>query len=182
MSTDIIHNLRDFTRDELAIWSAAVRESPPEVRASWVLMKVRVLKVDRMSADIDELAEGIAVGRTIGGWEMPSHARPGDVAVWYATGPDQCYVAWGWVCGRPEPGFRGSTRRYVGPVAALRPIEPVLRTEAGRTSGFNKDPESVIAQPQTVPDHMAAAFLRALGLDHQLLEIISAEVAAVLAT
>ncbi len=146
-------------------------------------MKVRVLKVDRQSEDVDELAAGIAAGRTIGGWEMPSHARPGDMAVWYATAPDQCYVAWGWVSGTPEPGFRGSARRYVGPVAALRPIErPVLRTEAGRTSGFNRDPDSVIPQPQTVPDHMTVAFLQALGLDHQLLEIISAEVAAVLAT
>lgn len=68
-------------------------------------MKVCVLKVDDDKANLDELAA--VAGRTVEGWEMPKHAEPGDLAVWYATDPRQTYVAWGWVAGIPEPGFRG---------------------------------------------------------------------------
>jgi hypothetical protein len=72
-------------------------------------MKVCVLKVGDNKVNLDELAASIAAGRTIGGWEIPKHAEPGDLAVWYASDPRQDYVAWGWVAGIPEPGFRGSS-------------------------------------------------------------------------
>jgi len=143
-------------------------------------MKVCVLKVDNDKVNLDELAKGIDVGRTVRGWEMPKHAEPGDLAVWYASNPSQSYVAWGWVAGVPEPGFRGSPRRYIGPVAGMRSIKPMARMEVAGARGFNHDPDSVVSQPQTVPDRMAGAFLRALGLDPELLEAISVEVAAVL--
>jgi len=145
-----------------------------------ISVKVCVLKVDNDKANLDELAASVAAGRTVEGWEMPKHAEPGDLAVWYASDPKQDYVAWGWVAGIPTPGFRGSLRRYTGPVAGMRSIEPLSRIDVAAASGFNRDPNSVVPQPQTVPPRMAGNFLRALGLDPELLEVISAEVAAVL--
>lgn len=40
----------------------------------------------------------------------------------------------------PMPGFRGIGSLYVGPVAGMRPIEPVPRLKAADLSGFNQDP------------------------------------------
>ena len=55
-------------------------------------MKVIVLKV-RHKENLEELAEVIRRGRTLdghdGGWQMPGHAEPGDLAIWYAGTPDQ---------------------------------------------------------------------------------------------
>ncbi len=62
----------------------------------------------------------------------------------------------------------------------MRSIEPVKRRKVSDVSGFNRDPNSVIPQAQTVPDEMAGGFLEALGFDPQLMEPISAEVARVL--
>lgn len=111
---------------------------------------------------------------------MPKHSRAGDIAVWYAATPRQEYVAWGWVADAPEPGFRGNDNLYVGPVADMRPIQPVPRLKAAEPSGFNRDPNSVIPQAQTVPYEMTDDFLSALGLDPHLMEQISSEIRRIL--
>jgi hypothetical protein len=77
-------------------------------------MKVHVLKV-RGPDNLYEMEQGIAAGHTVGGWQMPKTAVPGDLAVWYAGSPDQDYRAWGWVVGFPTAGFRESSRLYMGP-------------------------------------------------------------------
>src|SRR5215469_8564011 len=89
-----------------------------------MLIRVHVLKV-RGRENLDELEQGIAAGHTVKGWQMPKSASLGDLAIWYAASPDQHYRAWGWVAGTPAVGFRRSERLYVGPVAGIRPIEPV---------------------------------------------------------
>jgi hypothetical protein len=143
-------------------------------------VKVRVLKVDSDMVNVDELNEGIRVGRTVDGWQMPKDSVPGDVAVWYAASPRQEYIAWGWIADTTRPGFRGNDSLYVGPVVGMRSMEPISRFEAAESSGFNRDPNSVIPQAQTVPDEMADAFLGALGLDPRLMEQISSEIRRVL--
>jgi hypothetical protein len=142
-----------------------------------MVMRVHVLKV-RGRENLDELEQGIAAGRTVRGWQMPKTATLGDLAVWYAASPDQHYLAWGWVTGSPAAGFRHSERLYVGPVAGIRPIAPVIpRQRVAEACGFNRD--SVSQQAQTVPDEMTDGFLRAVGLDHRFVDardLISAEV------
>jgi hypothetical protein len=125
-------------------------------------MKVHVLKV-RHKENLDEMEEGIKAGHTVDGWQMPKHAVPGDLAVWYAASPDQEYCAWGWIAGIPEAGFRGSNRVYKGPVTGIRAIRPVPRLEVAGACGFNRDAVNPLAQ--TVPDEVAGDFLRALGLN-----------------
>lgn len=129
---------------------------------------------------LDELGRGLQDGQTIDGWQMPKHSRAGDIAVWCAAAPRQEYVAWGWVADAPKPGFRGNDNLYVGPVAGMRPMQPVPRLKAAEPSGFNRDPNSVIPQAQTISDEMTDDFLSALGLDPHLMEQISGEVRRVL--
>jgi|SRR5712691_6187712 len=143
-------------------------------------MKVRVLKVDHDQANLDELGRGLQVGQTARGWQMPKQSSPGDIAVWYAAAPRQEYIAWGWVAGTPRPGFRGNDSLYVGTVLGMRALKPVPRLQAAELSGFNRDPNSVIPQAQTVPDEMTADFLTSLSLDPRLMEQIAGEMQRVL--
>lgn len=131
-------------------------------------MKVRVLKVDNDQGNLGELAACIAVGHTVDNWEMPKHSEPGDIAVWYASSPRQAFVAWGWVSGDTEPGFRGNPGRYTGPVEGVRALQPeVPRMRLASETGYFQDPNSVVSRPQTVPDELASAVLRSLGPEPQ---------------
>jgi hypothetical protein len=56
------------------------------------LVKVHVLQVDRNPANIAELEDGIAAGRTVDDWQMPKGAKPGDLVIWYAAG-QQRYIS-----------------------------------------------------------------------------------------
>jgi hypothetical protein len=133
-------------------------------------MQVRVLKVDNDQVNVDELSQGLRAGRTVNGWQRPKPSGAGDIAVRYATAPHQEYIAWGWIAGAPKPGFRGNDRLYVGPVAGMRLMEPVPRLEAAGSSGFNRHPDSVVPQAQTVPDEMADDFLP--GAETEKAEIV----------
>lgn len=62
----------------------------------------------------------------------------------------------------------------------MRRLNPVPRLKAAEPSGFNRDPNSVISQAQTVPDELADDFLAALGLDPQLMKQIFCEIRRVL--
>jgi hypothetical protein len=149
-------------------------------------MQVIVLKV-RQQPNLDELAQTIQRGRTLGGpdggWRMPVTAQAGDLAIWYAGSPDQEYVAYGWITGRPSK--REPTRQPYGPVAGVRllPDGPVPRSEvATKALGFQGTNVSQLAI--TVPDEIQGPFLRALGFSKRFVEVrdlISIEVARVAA-
>ncbi len=87
-------------------------------------MKVIVLKV-RNRENLEELAAVIRRRRTfdddLGGWQMPKHAQPGDLAIGYAASPDQEYRAYGWACGIPSKPD-GERVKYYGPVAGVRSL------------------------------------------------------------
>ena len=72
------------------------------------MIKVHVLQVNMDSENTDELAASVTAGHTMqGGWQMPKGSKPGDLAVWYASGRQQ-FVARGWVEATPwkvEQGF-----------------------------------------------------------------------------
>jgi hypothetical protein len=102
-------------------------------------MKVHVLKVSGKE-NLNEMEQGIEVGHTVDGWQMPKTASPGDLAVWYAASPDQDYRAWGWVADIPTAGFRNTDRLYMGPVAGVRRIDPARpRRQVSDACGFNRD-------------------------------------------
>jgi hypothetical protein len=54
---------------------------------------VHVLQVDSDPANLDELEDGLKKRHTVDDWQMPQAAKPGDIAVWYATLPTGAYVA-----------------------------------------------------------------------------------------
>lgn len=149
-------------------------------------MRVVVLKV-RYQENLDELAQVIQRGRTLdgsdGGWRMPVTVQQGDLAVWYAGSPNQQYVAYGWVAGRPYK--REPTRQPYGPVVGVRllPVGPVSRAVvAAKAHGFQETNVGQLAV--TVPEESEGAFLRALGLGKRFVEVrelISLEVARVVA-
>lgn len=149
-------------------------------------MRVLVLKV-RYQENLDELAQVIQRGRTLdgsdGGWWMPVTGEPGDLAVWYAASPDQQYVAYGWIAGRPSA--REPTRQPYGPVVGVRPLPggPVSRAAvAPKAHDFQKSNVNQLAV--TVPEESEGAFLRALGFAKRFVEVrelISMEIACVVA-
>ena len=161
-------------------YASAIAGDVPRKRMTTV--KIHVLKV-RHQENLDEMEAGISVGHTVDGWQIPKGAEPGDLVVWYAASPDQKYRAWGWVADTPEPGFRGSSRIYKGPVTGIRAIKPVPRSKVADTCGFNRDTVNPLAE--TVPDDIADDFLRALGFGARFVTargLISAEVREVCLT
>ncbi len=146
-------------------------------------MNVIVLKV-RHGENLAELAEVIGQGRTRsgddGGWQMPKHAQPGDLAIWYAGSPHQEYRAYGWVAGslvKPE----GELVKYCGPVAGVRRFPaPVPRRVVAAASGFN---EKTVGQLAEMVHHRVDEFLLALGFDERFVvarELVADEVIGVL--
>jgi hypothetical protein len=105
------------------------------------LVKVHVLKVDRKPANIAELEDGIAAGRTVDDWQMPKDPKPGDLVIWYAAG-QQKYIARGWVDAIPAE-VREGPGPYRGPVAAMERIEPCVdRKKVIRDCGIDGGVES----------------------------------------
>jgi hypothetical protein len=65
------------------------------------------------------------------------------------------------VDGDPDPGFRGSRRRYWGPVVGMQWLEvPVSRESVRDACGVDGGHQGC----QTVPGDKAIEFLRAVGL------------------
>ena len=124
------------------------------------MVKVHVLQVDRNPANIAELEAGIAAGCTVGDWQMPKDAKPGDLVIWYAAG-HQKYIARGWVDAIPTQ-VREGPGPYRGPVAGIERIERVDRKKVITDSGIDGGVESY----QTVEDEFAAGFLKSLNLSH----------------
>lgn len=118
-----------------------------------------MLQVNSDPANLDELEQGLKRRHTVDDWQMPEKAKPGELAVWYATLPTSAYVAWGWVEDTPHrvhdwPGpFRG-------PVKGMRRLRPtVSRADVLRACAI----DGGIQTYQTVKDR-APDFLEAIGL------------------
>jgi hypothetical protein len=146
---------------------------------------VIVLKV-RHKENLDEMEEVIRRGRTLdgdyGGWQMPKHSQPGDLAIWYAASPDQEYRAYGWVSGTPvKPA--SELMKYYGPVVGVRRLDkPVPRQIVAAASGFN---EKGVGQLAEVVYQHVDEFLLALGFSGQFVaarELISAEIDRVISS
>jgi hypothetical protein len=120
---------------------------------------VHVLQVDSDPANLDELGDGLKKNHTVDDWQMPKTAKPGDVAVWYATIPTGAYVAWGWIEDVPHKVDEGHGP-FRGPVKGMRSLQPpVSRDDVIRACDIDGGVQSY----QTVKDR-APAFLEAIGL------------------
>jgi len=125
------------------------------------LVNIHILQVDRNRANIAELEDGIAAGRTVDDWQMPKAAQPGDLVIWYAAGK-QKYIALGWVDTLPTE-VREGPGPYRGQVAGMEWIEPwVDRKKVITDCGIDGGVESY----QTVEEQSAAGFLKSLNLPH----------------
>lgn len=133
---------------------------------------VHVLQVDRDPANLAELEAGLTARHTMDGWQMPKGAKPGDVAVWYATLPTGAYVAWGWVEEAPQKVDDGHSP-YRGPVKAMRSLlPPVSRVDVFQRCGVDGGIQSY----QTLKGN-APGFLEAVGLgliSEAVSEVVSA--------
>jgi hypothetical protein len=149
-------------RDDQIARAVEYARSMPEapVVAAEPSITVHILQVNDQKENTDELARSVSIGRTETDWQMPRDARPGDVAVWYASGRNAgIYVAWGWVDGIPyhvEKGFGP----YRGTVAGMRELEEVPRQDVIAYCGVNGGVQSY----QTLTDARALDFLEAVGL------------------
>ena len=91
-------------RDDQITQTIEYARSMPEapVVADKPSITVHILQVNDNKKNTDELTRSVSIGRTETDWQMPRDARPGDLAVWYASGHNAGrYVAWGWVDGFP---------------------------------------------------------------------------------
>jgi hypothetical protein len=121
---------------------------------------VHILQVNDKKENTDELARSVSIGRTETDWQMPMGARPGDLAVWYASGRNAgIYVAWGWVDTVPYHVDEGPGP-YRGTVAAMRDLKPVTRQYVIDHCGVNGGVQSY----QTLTGARALDFLEAVGL------------------
>jgi len=92
---------------------------------------------------------------------MPKGARPGDLAVWYASGRHAgVYVAWGWVDGVPRRVEDGPGP-YRGTVGWMRNLNRATRQDVVDYCGVNGGVQSY----QTLTGDRAFDFLEAVGLD-----------------
>lgn len=134
-------------------------DRPVPARKAAELPTVHLLQVDSDPVNLEELEECLKHRHTVDGWQMPKGAKPGDVAVWYATLPVGAYVAWGWVEEAPHKVDEGHGP-YRGPVKGMRSLQPpVSRADVIRACGIDGGVQSY----QTVKDR-APAFLEAIGL------------------
>lgn len=121
---------------------------------------VHILQVNDRKENTEELARCVRIGRTETDWQMPRDARPGDLAVWYASGRNAgIYVAWGWVDGVPYHVDEGPGP-YRGTVAGMRELEEVTRQNVIDYCGVNGGVQSY----QTLTGARALDFLEAVGL------------------
>lgn len=121
---------------------------------------VHILQVNDQAENLDELDRSVRAGHTVEDWQMPKSARPGDLAVWYASGPRAgVYVAWGWVDGVPHPVEDGPGP-YRGTVGSMRELNRPTRQDVIDHCGVNGGVQSY----QTLTGDRALDFLEAVGL------------------
>ena len=152
---------RKFRDDQIAQTIEYARSIPeaPSV-ADEPSITVHILQVNDSKENTDELARSVSIKRTETDWQMPKDARPGDVAVWYASGPHAgIYVAWGWVDGVPYHVEEGPGP-YRGTVGGMRQLDEVTRQYVIDHCGVNGGVQSY----QTLTRDRALDFLEAVGL------------------
>jgi hypothetical protein len=123
-------------------------------------LTVHILQVNDAAENLDELDRSVRAGHTVEDWQMPKAARPGDLAVWYASGRHAgVYVAWGWVDAVPQRVEDGPGP-YRGTVGLMRELDRVGRQEVIDYCGVNGGVQSY----QTLTGDRALDFLEAVGL------------------
>lgn len=123
-------------------------------------LTVHILQVNDAPENVSELDRSVRAGRTVEDWQMPKRARPGDLAVWYASGRHAgVYVAWGWVDGIPRP-VQDGPGPYRGTVGGMRELAKVTRQDVLDYCGVNGGVQSY----QTLTGERALDFLEAVGL------------------
>jgi hypothetical protein len=162
LNSDDLEDADKFANSEVdrAIeYARSMPEAPAiEEEAS---ITVHILQVNDQKENTDELARSLHIGRTETDWQMPKGARPGDLAVWYASGRQAGkYVAWGWVDGLPHHVEEGPGP-YRGTVDRMRELEDeATRQEVIDHCGVNGGVQSY----QTLTGARALDFLEAVGL------------------
>lgn len=149
-------------RDDQIAQTVEYARSRPEapVVSDEPSIPVHVLQVNDQKENTDELARSVSLGRTETDWQMPKGARPGDLAVWYASGRDAgIYLAWGWVDGVPYRVAKGHGP-YRGTVGGMRGLKAVTRQNVIAYCGVNGGVQSY----QTLTGTRALDFLEAVGL------------------
>jgi hypothetical protein len=151
-----------FRDDQIAQTIEYARNMPEAaVVADEPSIKVHILQVNDEKENTDELARSVNIGHTETDWQMPKPARPGDLAVWYASGRKAgIYVAWGWVDGVPHR-VEDAPGPYRGTVAGMRELEKkATRQDVIDHCGVNGGVQSI----QTLTGARALDFLEAVGL------------------
>jgi len=121
---------------------------------------VHILQVNDEAENLDELDRSVRAGHTVEDWQMPKGARPGDLAVWYASGRHAgVYVAWGWVDGLPHR-VKDGPGPYRGTVGRMRKLDGATRQDVIDYCGVNGGVQSY----QTLIGARALDFLEAVGL------------------
>jgi hypothetical protein len=153
-------------RDEQVAQAIEYARGLPEAPAAVYepSLTVHILQVDdkKENENTDELARSVSLGHTETDWQMPKGARPGDLAVWYASGRNAgVYKAWGWVDRLPYRVEQGQSHGpYRGTVANMRPLEKATRQDVLDHCGVNGGVQSY----QTLTSDRALDFLEAVGL------------------
>jgi hypothetical protein len=153
---------RKFRDAQLTQTAEHARDLEAEVSAisDGPAITVHILQVDDAAENVDELDRSVRAGHTVEDWQMPKGARPGDLAVWYASGRRSgVYVAWGWVDGVPYR-VENPPGPYRGTVGAMRELTPVTRQDVIDFCGVNGGVQSY----QTLTSERALDFLEAVGL------------------
>jgi hypothetical protein len=162
LNSDDLEDADKFADSEIAQAIEYARNMPETpVIAEEPSITVHILQVDDQKENTDELARSLHMGRTEADWQMPKGARPGDLAVWYASGRKAGkYVAWGWVDGVPHHVEEGHGP-YRGTVGGMRELEEeATRQEVIDYCGVNGGVQSY----QTLTGARALDFLEAVGL------------------
>ena len=122
---------------------------------------VHILQVNDQEENVEELDRSLRAGHTETDWQMPKDARPGDLAVWYASGRHAGnYVAWGWVGWGSPVMFKEGPGPYRGTVGWMRELSKVTRQDVIDHCGVNGGVQSY----QTLTGDRALDFLEAVGL------------------
>jgi hypothetical protein len=162
LNSDHPEDEEQFGEDQVAQTIEYARNLPDApILADEPSITVHILQVNDQKENTDELARCLSLGRTETDWQMPKGARPGDLAVWYASGRKAGnYMAWGWVDGVPY-AVEDSPGPYRGTVDRMRKLEnEVTRQEVIDYCGVNGGVQSY----QTLTGARALDFLEAVGL------------------
>jgi hypothetical protein len=161
LDSEQVEEEKKFRDDQIAEAIEYARSMPEApVSAGEPSITVRILQVNDKKENTDELARSVSIGRTETDWQMPKYARPGDLAVWYASGRNAGnYVAWGWVDGVPYRVEEGPGP-YRGTVAGMRKLKEVTRRDVIDHCGVDGGVQSY----QTLTGARALDFLEAVGL------------------